>query len=64
MHYSPGIQQYYSQRFVKGRRFWPVDSYIARLHCRYVGHTRLVTPPSAGQKALEYIKAIKMVLLK
>ncbi|MFC1620055.1 T9SS type A sorting domain-containing protein [Candidatus Neomarinimicrobiota bacterium] len=35
---------------------YPSGIYIARLHCRYAGQARLVTP--------EYTKSIKMVLLK
>ncbi len=38
--------------------FRPIPSgiYFARLHCRYAGQARLVTP--------EYTKSIKMLLLK
>ncbi|MFC1547197.1 hypothetical protein ACFL5M_01595 [Candidatus Neomarinimicrobiota bacterium] len=40
------------------------DIYIVRLHCRYAGQARLVTPPTAGQQAPGYSKTIKLVLLK
>ncbi|UCH10694.1 MAG: VCBS repeat-containing protein, partial [Fidelibacterota bacterium] len=61
---EPGYHQsQWNGRNSQGREL-PSGIYIARLCCASPDRPGLVTPPTAGQKAPEYSKSIKMVLLK
>jgi hypothetical protein len=61
---EPGYHQtMWDGRDTSGRAV-PSGIYIARLRSATPGKPGLVTPPTAGQQALEYSQSIKMLLLK
>jgi hypothetical protein len=61
---EPGYHQtMWDGRDTSGRAV-PSGIYIARLRSATPGKPGLVTPPTAGQQALEYSQSIKMLLIK